>query len=277
MMRGNVILIRDRCSHCGLYLAAVVLLATSVDFRQAYTEPIPVKEKQGAMHGFLVLKSTQGKAIAVGDQLNVVERNQVRSRVTFHFRDGSIDDETSVFEQGAVFQLISDHHVQKGPSFPEPLDITLNVPSGKVTWRERKGDKEQIKTEHMDLPPDLANGMTPLIVENFPKNALEMKLPYLTGSPKPRIVKLSVKPEGEDTFQLGGVSRRRSKRFNVHVEIGGVAGVVAPIIGKQPSDIKMWVSNDEVPVFLKMQGPLYQKGPIWTMELTSPVWSETGK
>jgi hypothetical protein len=259
-----------------LYIAGLLLLCTSFDFRHAHAEPIPVKERQGAMHGFLVLKSTQGRVIAVGDQLSVVKRNQVRSRLTFHFRDGSIDDERSVFEQGAIFQLVSDHHVQKGPSFPEPLDLTLNVPIGKVTWRERKDDKEQVKTEHMDLPSDLVNSMTSLIVENFPKSAAEMKLSYLAGSSKPRVVKLSVKPEGEDTFHLGGVSRR-SKRFNVHIEIGGIAGVIAPVIGKQPSDIKMWVSIDEVPVFLKMEGPLYQKGPIWTMELVSPVWSETGK
>jgi hypothetical protein len=246
------------------------------DFSHAHADPIPVKEKQGAMHGFLVLKSVQGKIIAVGDQLSVVEGNQVHSRLTFHFRDGSIDDERSVFEQDGVFLLMSDHHIQKGPSFPEPLDLTLNVPTGKVRWTERKGDKQEVKTEHMDLPPDLANGMTSLIVENFPGNEVEMKVSYLAGTSKPRVVKFSVKPEGEDTFHLGGVIRH-SKRFNVHVEITGVAGVIAPVIGKQPPDIKMWVSNDEVPVFLKMKGPLYQSGPIWTTQLTSPIWSETRK
>jgi hypothetical protein len=253
-----------------LRAAGILLLLTIFNFHGS-AEPIPVKEKQGATRGFLALRSTDGKVIAEADQIGVVEGKLVRSRLTFHFRDGSIDDETTVFKQGAVFQLISDHHIQKGPSFPEPLDLTVNVPAGKVTWYEKRGGKEEVKTEHMDLPPDLANGMTSLIVENFPQNAEEMKVPYLAGTSKPRIVKLSVKPQGEDTFHLAGLSRR-SKRFNVHIEIGGVAGLIAPIVGKQPSDIQLWVTEGEVPTFLKMKGALYEKGPIWTTELVAPVW-----
>lgn len=266
---------QHRFSRGILHIGGVLLLFASFSFH-ASAEPIPVKEKQGTMHGFLVLKSTEGKVIAVGDQVSVVQGNQVRSRLIFHFCDGSIDDESTVFKQGAVFQLISDHHVQKGRSFPEPLDLALNAPAGKVTWHEKEGGKEEVKTEHMDLPPDLSNGMVSLIVENFPQKAAEMKVSYLAGSSKPRIVKLSVKPQGEDIFHLAGVSRR-SNRFNIHIEIGGAAGIVAPILGKQPSDIKMWVTDGEIPTFLKMEGALYEKGPVWTMELICPVWSEPAK
>jgi hypothetical protein len=149
----------------------------------------------------------------------------------------------------------------------------VNVPTGTVTWRESKDGKEEVKVEHMNLPPDLANGMTSQVVENFSAKATEMNVSYLAGSPKPRVVKLSIKSDGEDAFHIGGVSRR-STRFNIHFELGGIAGVVAPAIGKQPSDMKVWVLKGEVPTFLRMDGALYLKGPIWTMELTSPVWSE---
>ena len=275
-MRSNIISVRHRLSPGLLSAAVLLVLFTGFGFHDASAEPIPVKQKQGAMHGFLVLKSSEGKVIAVGDEVNTVGGNQVRSRLIFHFRDGSIDDEISVFRQGTVFQLVSDHHIQKGPSFPEPLDLAVNVPAGKVTWHEYKDGHDETKTEHMDLPGDLANGMTSLIVENFPPKAAEMKVSYLAGSSKPRIVKLLVKPDGEDSFQVAGVSRR-SNRFNIHTEIGGVAGVIAPMIGKQPSDIKVWVVQGEIPVFLRMEGALYPKGPIWTMELTSPVWYEEVK
>jgi hypothetical protein len=241
---------------------------------QLSADPIPVKEKQGTMYGFLVLKSAEGKVIAVGDQTNTIEGNRIRSRTTFHFRDGSIDDEVAVFTQGSVFQLISDHHIQKGPSFPEPLDLSVNVPAKNVSWREMKNGKEERHTEHMDLPSDLANGMTSLIVQNFPADLPELKVSYLAGTSKPRVVKLSTRPQGEETFRVGGVSRR-SKKYKIHVEIGGVAGVVAPLLGKQPSDIEMWVTAREVASFLKMKGPLYDKGPVWTMELAAPVWPET--
>jgi hypothetical protein len=139
-----------------------------------------------------------------------------------------------------------------------------------------KDGEEKLQTEHMDLPADLANGMTPLIIENFPKNRAEMKVSYLTGTSKPRLVTLSAKPDGEDKFELGGVSRR-SKKFKIHVELGGVAGMIAPLIGKQPPDIELWGSEGEVPTFLKLVGPLYANGPIWTVQIASPVWPEAAK
>ncbi len=258
-----------------MHAAGVVLLLATFG-SLASAESIPVQEKQGAIRGFLALRSTDGKLIAEGDQIAVVEGNLVRSRLTFHFRDGSIDDEATVYKANTVFQLVSDRHIQKGPSFPQPLDITVDVPAGKVTWREKKDGKEEVKTEHMDLPSDLTNGMTSLIPENFPQHAAEMKVSYLAGASKPRIVKLSVKPQGEDTFHVAGLSRR-AKRFNIHIEIGGLAGVIAPIIGKQPSDIQVWVTEGEVPTFLKMEGALYEKGPIWITELAAPVWPEPGR
>ncbi|MBV8809363.1 MAG: delta-60 repeat domain-containing protein [Acidobacteriaceae bacterium] len=223
------------------------------------------------MYGFVVLKSPDGKIIAVGDEINTVDGNRIRSRLTFHFRDGSIDDEVSEFTQGTVFQLLTDHHIQKGPSFREPIDISIDVPSGMVSWRERKNGKDERHREHMDLPADLANGMTSLIVENFPTGAAELKVSYLAGGSKPRVVKLSATPDGEDTFRVGGAIRD-SKKYKIHVEIGGVMGIVAPLIGKQPPDIEMWVTAREVPTFLKMRGPLYENGPIWSTEIAAPVW-----
>jgi len=52
----------------------------------------------------------------------------------------------------------------------------------------------------------------------------------------------------------------------------GVAGVVAPIVRKQPPDIHVWILGGEAPAFVKSEGPLYLGGPIWRIELVSPVW-----
>ncbi len=60
----------------------------------------------------------------------------------------------------------------------------------------------------------------------------------MAGTSKPRAVKLIVTPDGYESFDLGGVERR-SRRFNLHIEIGGVVGVVAKVTGKQPDDIKV--------------------------------------
>jgi hypothetical protein len=254
----------------------IALLAFFTACPHDSAEPVPATHKQGSMHGFLLLKSEDGKVIAIGDETNIVRGDVVRSRLVFHFRDGSIDDETTTLRQGSIFQLVRDHHIQKGPAFPQPLDMTVNVPGEEVTWGEVKDGKTEIKTEHMDLPTDLVNGMMSLAVENFPTKAGEMKVSYVVVASKPRIVKFSIKPDGEDRALVGGLGRR-ANRFNVHVEIGGVAGVIAPVIGKQPSDTKLWILDGDVPAFVKMEGALYEKGPIWTMVLTSPAWPSNSR
>jgi hypothetical protein len=38
----------------------------------ASADVIPATHKQGSMHGFLLLKSADGKVIAIGDQVNIV-------------------------------------------------------------------------------------------------------------------------------------------------------------------------------------------------------------
>jgi hypothetical protein len=119
-----------------------------------------VHHVEGTVHGFLVLRTEEGRVLAVGDLSQVVRGEKVTSRLLFRFKDGSVDDETTVFSQGATFQLITNRHIQKGPSFPHPVDLSIDARSGQVTVRSTGKDaKEEVTTEHFDLPPDLVNGL----------------------------------------------------------------------------------------------------------------------
>jgi hypothetical protein len=53
----------------------------------------------------------------------------------------------------------------------------------------------------------------------------------------------------------------------VKVKIGGIAGLVAPLVGKQPPDLHVWIKGGEVPAFVKFEGPIYNGGPVWRVEL----------
>jgi hypothetical protein len=95
----------------------------------------------------------------------------------------------------------------------------------------------------------------------------------VVASPKPRLVKVAISPHGEEPFSLAG-SRRKAMHFVLKIELGGVAGVVAPLIGKAPPQIQIWIIGGIAPAFVREEGPLYQGGPIWTIQLTSPVWPD---
>jgi hypothetical protein len=131
-------------------------------------DPIPVRHQEGTLHGFLSLRTLEGKTIATGDLIQVPDEDRITSRLTFRFKDGSIEDETTIFSQRKIFRLISDHLVEKGPSFPDPVDLSLVMASRNVIVHRTDGaGKDRIDTYHFDFPPDLANGLVLTLLKNI--------------------------------------------------------------------------------------------------------------
>jgi hypothetical protein len=232
-------------------------------------DPIPVRYAQGSAHGFLVLKTIEGVPIATGDATQIIHGDRVTSRVTFHFRDGSLDDEITVFSQRRVFRLISDHHIQHGPSFPKSADVLIDAVTGTITSHTEHGT---IRKDHLSLPPDISNGLPPNLLLNFLPSTPGTKVSFVAPTTKPRLISVSIKPVGEVPFSVGGTSRK-AVDYVLHVELGGLAGVIAPIIGKQPADYHIWILEGVAPAFIREEGQLYEGGPIWRIEQISPTFS----
>jgi hypothetical protein len=251
-----------------LSLFAVTLIATP-----SKGELIPVHHKQGVSHGFLILRNLQGELLASGDLLQTVKGDQVTSELIFHFRDGSLHDEITVFSQAQTFRMLTDHLIQKGPSFPHPIDVSIDAPSGQITVSSSEDAKEKTSTKHIDIPEDAANGLLLTLLTNISGSAMAAKVSMVTTSSKPRIVKLAISQQGKTTFHLGD-SKRQATDYDVKTEIGGVAGVVAPIVGKQPPDTHVWIFDGRAPTFLRFEGVLYEGGPIWRIDLASINWSQ---
>jgi hypothetical protein len=80
------------------------------------------------------------------------------------------------------------------------------------------------------------------LLKNIRPDAPRTKESLVAATPKPRIVKLAITAEGEESFTTGGTSRK-AKRYLVKVEIGGLTGLMAPLLGKQPADTHVWISG----------------------------------
>ena len=235
-------------------------------------EPVVVRHAEGIVHGFLALRTLDGALIANGDLIQLAQGDRVTSRLIFRFKDGSIRDETSVFSQRRTFRLMSNHLVQKGPSFPQPLDLSIDCASGQVTVRYTDDHgKPKVESEKMDLPPDLANGMTLTLLKNVRASAPLPRLSMIVATPKPRLVKLEISAAGDEPFTTA-TSSRKATHYVVKIEIGGLAGLVAPLVGKQPPDTHVWILGGEAPAFVKSEGPMFLGGALWRIELVSPVW-----
>jgi hypothetical protein len=122
-------------------IASAFLLWPRVPSGQA----VAVRHTEGLVHGFLILRALDGTPLADGDLIQTSRGDRVTSRLVFHFKDGSINDETAVYSQRQRFRLITDHLVQRGPAFPQPLDMSIDGSSGRVTVRYMDDGKEKVR------------------------------------------------------------------------------------------------------------------------------------
>ncbi len=244
-------------------------------FPVALADQVPVRHTEGRLHGFLLVRDTADQIIGSGDSIQFAEGNHLRSELRLHFKDGSLHEETAVFSQRRVFQLLTYHLIQKGRAFKHNTDMTMNVATGQVNVRYTDDDgKEKSSSDRLKLPPDLANGILPILMGDVDSKTPKTTLSMVVSTPKPRVVKLEISPLGEDSFSVAG-SSFKATRYDVKMDIGGVAGAIAPIVGKQPPDMHIWMIEGKAPGFLRLDGALYEGGPIWRIELASPVWPKT--
>jgi len=223
-----------------------------------------------------VLSTLDGKPIAAGDLIQVAHGKEVTARLVYHFYDGSLQDETTVFLQRRNFSLVRYHLIQKGPTFPQPTEVSIEA-NGQVTVRftDDKGN-EKTENERMKLPANLANGLLATLLMNLRPDGPIPQFSMVVATPKPRIVKLSISSQGKDSFALAG-TQRETLHYEIKVEIGGLAGMVAPLVGKQPPDAHVWITSGEGPTFVKSEVLSFLGGPMWRTELVSPVWPRAEK
>jgi hypothetical protein len=44
------------------------------------------------------------------------------------------------------------------------------------------------------------------------------------------------------------------------------------MIGKQPPDTHVWITESSVPAIIRVEGALYNEGPVWNIQVASPAW-----
>jgi hypothetical protein len=233
----------------------------------AIAAPVAARRRQEPMHQLLVVKSADGKVIANGEEICTADGNRIRSDLVFRFLDGSLDEQITIFTQDQVFRLINDRHVQKGPSFPTSLDFTVDVPSSTVTWHQQKSGRDKVYSEHVALPDDVANGLIPLLAENVAPGSAGLQVSWIAVALRPILVTITVQP---DPSPAPASAPSHAQRLLLHPELHGLAWLVAPLLDKQPADLHFSVSDDPQPSFLRVVGPFYQGGPVWTVENVGP-------
>jgi hypothetical protein len=245
-------------------LGLVAMLVVLLNSCPAAAEPVAVRYTEGVMHGFPVLRSQSGEKLARGELVQVAQGDVVESRLTFHFKDGSIYDEHVVFSQTNVFALLRYHIMQRGPSFPESIDARVDRASGRYHVHY-KGDEDS-PDEKLDgsftMPADVYNGLLSTLMKNMTAGSAAT-VQIIVFTPKPQLVKVLLKPAAEDLVQVNDAAVTTT-RFLVEPQLGLFATL---LVGDIPN-LKCWIVGGPAPAFLRFEGPLYFMGPIWRIDWT---------
>jgi hypothetical protein len=243
------------------FLVGVVLVAALGMAVPSAAAPVAVRFPEGVTRAFPVLKNPDGQPLARGDLIQVVRGERVENRLVFRFRDGSLYDETVVFSQQETFRLLAYRIVQRGPSFPETLEASIDRTTGRYEVRYRADDDSP--DEHLsgtfELPDDAYNGMLGLVLKNLSRRPETVSIVAFT--PRPRVVKVTLLPVAEESVTVGGAALP-AVRWHIRPQLGLLASLLVADI----PDMRVWILPDEAPAFLRAEGPLYFMGPVWRIE-----------
>jgi len=231
---------------------------------------VPVRFPEGASHAVLIVRSLNNQEMGRGDLTETVDGDRVTSKLALHFNDGSIYQETTQFTQDGAFHVTHYDLIQKGPSFPQALEMTMDVPDQTVTVRSTGDEgKQKAWTRHVRIPRDVANGIVPFLVRNMPSDPGEERVSMIVATPDPKLVRLTISPMRSEVFPFDG-SKLEATRYAIRADLTGFVGSLVKITGRQPPPSFIWMLQGNVPSFLMAQEDLVD-GPVCRIELTTPV------
>ena len=259
-------MIRRTTASCILLLSA--LTAPTI------AEPVPAHYIQGSVHGFLSIHSEDGAVIGYGESIQSASGDKVTIRTTLHFHDGSLDDETATFTQHRVVAFVSDHHIQRGPFFKTAIDSTVEA-NGQISITTTGEDgKAKQETGHINLPRDVANGIVAPILYNLSYTKAGAIVGMVLPIGKGRLIKLHITPDRTESFTAIPGATRTAIVFRVKLDLGGLAGAIAPMIGKQPADAMIWVLGGTAPVVVREDAQRSEGGPSVSIRLGGTSYPE---
>ncbi len=242
---------------------------------QAERGPVTVRYSEGTVHGFLELRTDEDRLLAHGDLLQVPGDSAIESRMIFHFSDTSYFEETTIFTQHRVFRMETYHLVQRGPAFRADLDAALSR-DGRfvVTSTSHNDGKVERYTGRLDLPSDVYNGLPVVVAKNL-RMGDTVNIHLVAFMPKPRLIGLRVAFAGTDTVLLG-THAEPAAHFVLTPQLGAFTTFFAKLLGKLPPDSNVWIVMDQVPAFVRFEGPMYL-GPVWRLTMATPTWPAVPK
>ena len=120
-------------------MSASLALAAAV---ASPAQPLAVTHPQLPLRRFMTARSGDGKALARGEFAQTVQGDEVSMRLKYRFADGSVDNETTTYLQQGTFRVIRNQHIEEGPFFLKPSDLTVDAAGNTAVTRTPDGNRK---------------------------------------------------------------------------------------------------------------------------------------
>lgn len=229
-------------------LALTVLLASA--------GPIAVRVVPGALHGFPSLSDAAGNVIADGELSQELRGEVLLVHLRWSFGDGRRVEERAEFRVGAHLTQTRFTWVETaGEVEQRRFEVDFSDGRAIAVTRNRKGEPER-EEERLDLPDGRAfTGYgTALAISQLELPAGgEEELTFVAFTPKPRIVRLGVRRNGEERIDAHGRSIR-CDRFTLHPKIPFPVSLFAGA-----KDAHLWFTHGPPPALVRAEQNLIAK------------------
>lgn len=236
----------------------------------AAASPISVRFAEGATHGYLLLRDERGDRLADGEMIQKTHGDLVEGQLIFRFKDGSLHDERVSFTQKRVFSLQSYKLIQRGPSFPDTIDVAMERKTGEYRVQSSQDGSADIPLiGRLELPDDVSNGMVVTLLRNLAADSAET-VHFIAFTPEPKVIELKLIPSTKRTIHIGDLAKQVTQ-YVLEPQLDSLTMFFGKLLGKLPSAFHyhFWLLTDDVPAFGGFEGPLYLNGPTWRIEQTT--------
>lgn len=243
-------------------VVGAVLMSVAVAASVA-AEPVTVRNPEGSMQASPVLRSQTGETLAAGEFIQrASDDGRVETSLVLRFHDGSVYEEHVTFTQRDALELQRYRVIQRGPSFPDWLDATVDRTTGRYDVHYRSDDEGrwQKLTGTLTLPADTYNGMLPVLLKQLTGGAPH-NVQIVAFTPRPRFVTVRATPAGEEALVI-----RERLMTTTRYQLKPQLGIFASLLIADIPPAYLWVAPGDVSEFVRFQGPLYFMGPVWRIE-----------
>jgi hypothetical protein len=175
----------------------------------------------------------------------------VETSLVLRFHDGSVYEEHVTFTQRGTLELQRYRVIQRGPSFPDWLDATVDRATGRydVHYRGDDDGRWQQLSGTLTLPADTYNGMLPVLLKQL-TGVVPHHVQIVAFTPRPRFVTVRATPVGEEPLVI-----RERLMTTMRYQLKPQLGLFASLLIADIPPAYLWVAPGDVSEFVRFQGP----------------------